>query len=245
MSTALNLPSRFRIEPFRLHRPTTLAAAMAHFADGATPMAGGIDLIDQMKLGARHDALVVLTHIPELRDVALHGGDLYIGATVTHGRLADDALVGKHLPGVAAAFAGIANMRIRDKGTVGGNIMAGMPGYEAAAIFAALDATVEFLMPDGTHRLVPVLQANRMAGLLKRVRIPKIGEVRFWWDRSHRDSLSLAVGRRNGATKVAVCPIAHPSFDFALEALGSTPFPGADHFYLRRVTEALLRKVPS
>ena len=110
---------------FELHRPATIAEALAALAGdkAARQVAGGTDLIVNMRRGlveAPH--LVDLGGIAELRKIALNGATLTIGTGVTLDRLANDAAVAQGFPAIAQAAAAVAGSTHRHVATVGGNL---------------------------------------------------------------------------------------------------------------------------
>src|SRR5579863_5221454 len=133
--------SRKLIAEFRLHRPRSAAEAAAIKAEGgpgAVFMAGGIDLVNRMKFGAAIADLVHLGGVTGLDAIEPTADGLRLGSLVTHDRLATSPVVRSLLPVLAQTWPDVANIRIRCKGTVGGNIMAGDPAYDFA--LAALAA---------------------------------------------------------------------------------------------------------
>ncbi len=109
----------------RLHRPTTVAAAVAlRAADaGARYLAGGTDLVVNTRRGIeRPTALVDLTAIPELTRIAVDGDGVRIGAAVSLAQLAADPDVARDFAAVAEAAAAVAGPTHRNYGTVGGNL---------------------------------------------------------------------------------------------------------------------------
>jgi len=115
-----------RLPPFRFHRPGTLSDAVALLAehgDAAMPVAGGTDLIPNMKHRLFEPAhLVSLTEIPELREVHVGDVEITLGATLTLGAMSSHPQVGQHLPTLAEAAALVAGPQIRNRGTLGGNV---------------------------------------------------------------------------------------------------------------------------
>ncbi|HEX9462956.1 MAG TPA: FAD binding domain-containing protein [Alphaproteobacteria bacterium] len=159
--------SRTRIPALSLERPTTIDAAcriLAESGDQAAICGGGIDLINRLKTGqaAGVTRLIWLSSIGELRGVRQIGDRLEIGAGTTHEALAGDPALRARYPSIAAYLGGLGNIRIRVQGTVGGNVMAGEPGYEILPLLQVLDATLHFVDP-GTFGplLVPARRFDR------------------------------------------------------------------------------------
>jgi carbon-monoxide dehydrogenase medium subunit len=140
--------------------PASLQEACAllkqHGAD-AKVFAGGAHLTILMKQGLyQPKALVNIKNIPELRGIEFDGAEgLIIGALVTHRDLETSALVKEKLPVLCEAEREVANIRVRNMGTVGGNLASGEPLTDLAQIFIALDAKVRITGPAG-QRTLPV-----------------------------------------------------------------------------------------
>lgn len=126
-----------RLHEYRYHRPRSLAEALEllHGRDDALPIAGGTDLVPNMKhrLFTPHH-LVALKGIAELQGVRLldAGGqpvdapgaaaELAIGACTTLSEVAASPLVQRYFPSLAAAAGQVAGPQIRNQGTLGGNL---------------------------------------------------------------------------------------------------------------------------
>jgi carbon-monoxide dehydrogenase medium subunit len=140
--------SRHRIHPFRLHRPQTAADAVALHAGSrgvAAYMGGGIDLMATLKTGRRLDDVIHLGALPDRTSINECGDDIFVGAGVTHDALAQSAVVRRSYPQLADRWAKLANNRIRIKGTLGGNLMAGNVSYDFPMVAVAADAQIEFM----------------------------------------------------------------------------------------------------
>jgi aerobic carbon-monoxide dehydrogenase medium subunit len=144
------------LRPFTLHRPETAeeaCALLARLGEDAVPYAGGTELLLLMKLGLlRPPHLVDVKRIRELNELA-DSDRLTIGATVTHRSLERSALVRERCPLVASVARHVANVRVRNVGTVGGNLAFADPHSDLATLFLALDARVELVSPRGRREL--------------------------------------------------------------------------------------------
>jgi CO/xanthine dehydrogenase FAD-binding subunit len=115
----------------------------------AVPVAGGTDLMVAVNAGsARPEALLDLSRVPELREVAGEDGSVAVGAAVTFARLARDwpAPLGE-------AAATVASVQIRNRATLGGNVCTASPAGDGLAVLAALDADVVAASADGERRV--------------------------------------------------------------------------------------------
>ena len=114
--------------PFQLLSPQTIpeAVALLSAADGpdnALPIAGGSDLLSEIKEGvARPDTLVSLANIPGLHGIAVSDEELTIGAAATISEIAEHAIIREEFTALAEAAAGLATPQIRNVGTLGGNL---------------------------------------------------------------------------------------------------------------------------
>jgi aerobic carbon-monoxide dehydrogenase medium subunit len=163
--------------------------------DGAHIIAGGTDLIDRMKCGLVVKDIVTVCHFEALRSIVWEGDDLRIGAAVTHHHFATNELV---TPSLRAVWATIANMRIRSRGTIGGNLMAGVPSYEGTALLAACGAIARMINMDGKSCAVSVADICTQRGMLIDVTIPKARQLSLRANRSFRHHLLIAIGQRPG-----------------------------------------------
>jgi xanthine dehydrogenase FAD-binding subunit len=112
----------------------------------ANPLAGGTNLVVDMRSG-RHapDVLVNINDLPELHQVELKGGELKIGSTVTIAELQFNPLVRKYCPVLVEAANTFANPLVRNRATLGGNLVDASPAADCAPPLLALDAEVELV----------------------------------------------------------------------------------------------------
>ena len=115
-----------RMQEYRYDRPVDLATALRTLAEhpgAAMPIAGGTDLVPNMKHALfTPRVLIGLKQIPELRGIAVTNGELVIGAAETLTTLAHAPLVRTHAPSLARAAGLVAGPQLRNAGTIGGNI---------------------------------------------------------------------------------------------------------------------------
>jgi carbon-monoxide dehydrogenase medium subunit len=171
------------LQPFSLEVPGDVWEALGlleQHGDAASLYMGGTELLLLLKLGlASVDVLVDGKRLADLRGIAVADHTLDIGAATTHRELETSADVQHHLPALAALSARVANPRVRNVGTLGGNLCFAEPHSDPATLLTALDASVE-LVSRGGRREVPLsdffvgpLQTARAdAEIMSRVRIP-------------------------------------------------------------------------
>lgn len=111
------------------------------YSEDAKVLAGGQSLIPIMKLRlASFPYLIDITRIEGLRYIKESGNGLSMGSLVNTGELTESELVKRHLPILAETASQIADLQVRNMGTVGGNIVHGDPGNDLPATMMALDA---------------------------------------------------------------------------------------------------------
>jgi aerobic carbon-monoxide dehydrogenase medium subunit len=146
------------IPRFALARPRSLAEAFDAFeASGgdAAWLAGGTELLQVMKMGlAQFGTLIDIKAIADLGGLERTAdGGLRVGALTTHRELERSDLIADELPGLAALEARVANVRVRNTGTIGGNLAFAEPHSDPATFLLACDATVRLASPRGRREL--------------------------------------------------------------------------------------------
>jgi carbon-monoxide dehydrogenase medium subunit len=199
--------SRSRIPDFQLLRPRNLteARAMLASAPAAMAMAGGLDVVNRMKDGLAPPVLVLLGGVADIDAIGLspEGDTIEIGAGACHDALANSEVLRACLPDLAQCWGQIANIRIRMQGTVAGNLMALMPGYEGAVLLSALGASLAYSTREAHGHRIAVREFGdaseaffRSGGLVEQVCVPlpAAGMTRrLLHDRSLRQMLSVAL----------------------------------------------------
>jgi carbon-monoxide dehydrogenase medium subunit len=122
-------------------------------------IAGGQSLLPLMKLRlARPERLIDIGRIESLRGVReTPDGRLAIGALTTYAQLLDDARV-TALALMADALPRIADVQVRNRGTIGGAIAHADPAADMPALLLALEAEVVVRSAPRGERLVPILE---------------------------------------------------------------------------------------
>jgi carbon-monoxide dehydrogenase medium subunit len=207
MASLVNHRSRSAISDFSLLRPGSLteARAMLYAEPGAVAMAGGLDIINRMKNGFAPPTLVALAGLKDFDAIRLSPVQdaIEIGAGTCHDALATSDLVRAQLPDLAHCWGQIANIRIRMQGTVAGNLLASLPGYEGATLLSALDASLSYSSSKSPRTSIKVAEIGdayeaffQSRPLVENVTVPlppPRTTRRLVYDRSMRPILSVAL----------------------------------------------------
>ena len=168
-------------------------------------LAGGTDLLVNLyKESSRlpdFDCLLDISNIPELKIINSINNFIEIGPLVTHSRLIDGPLIKNNFPVLVEAAYTIGSTQIRNRGTIGGNIVNASPAADLLPPLIALRAEVELTSRKG-KRVLPLeeflagpyktkLQANE---LLTKIKIPLLGDNYYndFQKISRRKALSIA-----------------------------------------------------
>jgi aerobic carbon-monoxide dehydrogenase medium subunit len=167
------------LPPFELHRPTSEDDArelLLRHGEDAAVICGGTELLLLIKLGyAAYGHLVAIDGVPTLGGVHADNGSLVIGATATHREIESSSLVLELLPALAAMERRVANIRVRNVGTLGGNLCFSDPHSDPATFLLALDAEAEWAdrrAPLSEFLIGPYQTALAPGELLRAIRIP-------------------------------------------------------------------------
>ncbi len=141
--------------PTRYLRPASLAEAVDALAEpDARALAGGQSLLPAMKLRlARPSLLVDIGRLP-LGGIAAADGETRIGALATWRELAASPLFQRpELAAVAECAAGIGDLQVRNRGTLGGGLAHADPAADMPAVALALSARLVVHGPGGRRQL--------------------------------------------------------------------------------------------
>ena len=141
-------------------RPSSVQEALGLLSEyeGARPLAGGQTLVNVMKArAAAPDVLVDLQDLDELKGIDLGAdGTLSLGAMATYSDVIGSAEA-RARPILGEVCAQIADVQVRNRGTVGGNICSNDPTNHLPPLLVALGATMT-IRAAGGERTVPAEQ---------------------------------------------------------------------------------------
>lgn len=147
----MDLPIRRLLCPSSLHEALTLLGS----EPGARPVAGGTDLVVQLRDGRRSAETLVDLGQVGLTWIVEREGAVEIGAGTPMDAIADAPAVRRRAPALAAAAARVGAWPIQCRATLGGNLANASPAADTAPPLLVADATVELVSFAG-RRLLPV-----------------------------------------------------------------------------------------
>jgi carbon-monoxide dehydrogenase medium subunit len=144
---------------FDYQAPTTVAEAiqlMAKHNGTARPLAGGTDLIDQMRVGRfAPDMLIDVKKLKELNVLFTDADGLHVGAAVPCYRIYGDETVTSQYTALADSCRIIGSVQIQSRASMGGNLCNSGPAADSIPSMIALGGICVIAGPGGT-REVPV-----------------------------------------------------------------------------------------
>jgi len=156
-------------------------ALMTQYGDRAQVLAGGTDLIVQMKMErVAPEYVISIQRIPRLDGIVFRSDGVHIGATSSIWSIRNNPGIQAHYPALAEACASFSTTQVQFMGTVGGNLCNGSPASDSAPALIVLGAEVVIESADGERRLLleefflgPGKTALRRGELFVEVVIPR------------------------------------------------------------------------
>jgi xanthine dehydrogenase FAD-binding subunit len=144
---------------FDYQAPSTLADAITMLAKNngtARPLAGGTDVIDQIRVGRLSpNVLIDVKQLPELNVLSTDADGLHVGAAVPCYRIYGDENVNSQYAALADSCHIIGGVQIQSRASIGGNLCNSGPAADSIPSMIALNGVCVIAGPDGT-REVPV-----------------------------------------------------------------------------------------
>ena len=130
---------------FRLEEPQSVAETselLGRFGDSAKIYAGGTELLLAMKEGlVQYERLINVKRLG-LNQISAENGAVKIGALCTHHELELSPAIQQRLPSLLKLEHNVANVRVRQAGTIGGNLCFAEPHADPGTLLMALGATM-------------------------------------------------------------------------------------------------------
>jgi len=128
---------------------------LARFGDDAKIIAGGQSLLPMLNLRLAKPAVLIDINGADQREPSVEGDLLRLPALTRHRTLLEHRLVRRHCPLVADAVRYVGNVRVRNRGTIGGSLAHADPAAEIGSCALVLGAQA-LTRGGGGQRVVPV-----------------------------------------------------------------------------------------
>jgi CO/xanthine dehydrogenase FAD-binding subunit len=136
--------------------PQSIDEAIGELGRGeARPLAGGTDLLPQLREGRRStDRIIDLKRIAELGTVQSRAdGGVEIGAAMSATRVARNATIAGAYPAIAASARLIGAVQVQNRASLGGNVCNGAPSADAVPGLICYEARAHIAGPKGRRHL--------------------------------------------------------------------------------------------
>jgi CO/xanthine dehydrogenase FAD-binding subunit len=158
------------------HTPTTVDEALAllvHYEGRARVISGGTDLLIDLQQAAHegdsgHEkpaALVDVTRISEMTQIAFADGLFTVGAAVTHAQIVKSAELETLATCLVESCGVVGGPQVRNVGTLGGNVAHALPAGDGTTSLVALDAEGLVAWSDGRREWLPIGQLYKGPGI--------------------------------------------------------------------------------
>ncbi len=213
--------------------------ALETYAGKARILAGGTDLLLELRRPGTPspEAIVDISRVTPLRGISFHEGEIRIGPLTTHTELSRSAVLRSQAGFLAIAAGAVGSPQIRNRGTIGGNIMNAATCADTVPPLVALGARLTLRSVQG-ERVVDIngffekpykalAQENELLTLIRFPPVPVNARTAF-----------VKLGRRNAlsiARLSVAAMVARNSQGIITEA---RIVPGAALPVWKRITEA-------
>jgi aerobic carbon-monoxide dehydrogenase medium subunit len=148
------------LKPFSIHEPSSSENAsklLNEFGWDGSIYAGGTELLVVMREGlADFPHLINIKKIPEIDSISVETDKklIRIGAGTTHRSIETSTLIEQYAPLLAEVEKQVANIRVRNMGTIGGNLCFAEPHSDPATLFMAWEGALFELTSQDKARMV-------------------------------------------------------------------------------------------
>ena len=209
--------------------PATLDEALATLGQAAGDViiiAGGTDLLPRIRAGAKNPRLLLDLKRLDLAGIRQDDNFLYLGAQLTHTQVLESKLLMGEFPALVAACRVIGGPSIRNRGTLGGNLVNASPAADTAPPLLVYNADL-LLVKESGRRWLPLDEFFLGPGQTALAKDEIVKEIRLPLSSEASAAVFMKLGKRQ-AMAIAVVSVAarltinhNEQVDQARIALGS------------------------
>ena len=170
---------------------------------GAAILCGGTDLLIKMRAGMIEPELLLdITQVESLHGIRVEGSNLEIGAATLESDIIRSSLVNEYVPLLASVLRQLGSVQIRNRGTLGGNIVNASPAADSAIPLLLYDTDIQIAGPQGERWIHledfftgpgrTTLEPGHFVRAL-RLPIPDAGFSAFFHKVGKRNALTIAI----------------------------------------------------
>jgi len=150
------IPDHFTDAPAKLRELPDPDAPDQEADEADYLVAGGTDIYVQEGEDLPHGRVAVLNHFPHMEGVELTDGEFRCGALTSFEDFGQHPEIRRLIPNIDHHLFLIASLHIRNRATLGGNIVNASPIGDMTALLLALDSELVLETTDGDRRVVPM-----------------------------------------------------------------------------------------
>lgn len=240
------------MRPFEYIRVQSLEQTvdwLSEYGSEASILAGGTDLLIEWRRtsGKAPRVVVDISEVEAFKGISSNEGSVTIGPLATHDEILTSPLVQEFAPLLSTAAATIGSPQIRNRGTVGGNIMNAATCADTIPPLIALGATITLRSKTGSRQInlvdlfvKPYQTIAQADEILTSIQFPKLHAM--------TRTAFIKLGRRNALSIARLSVAAVIASDAEGRIVDARIVPGAALPTWRRVSEAeqiLLGEKPS
>jgi xanthine dehydrogenase small subunit len=139
--------------------PSNLSEAISYLAapgEVDAVLAGTTDFLTEMQMGHLEPKRVIdISRLPELLSIEAGDGFVEIGAAVSFSTIVASALIQKSFPALVACAREVGAVAIRNRATLGGNLISASPAADSPPVLMVLDGALKLVSKTG-ERLIPI-----------------------------------------------------------------------------------------
>lgn len=192
---------------FEYYAPRSLGDALnflSEHKDDVKILSGGQSLLPLMKMRLSKPAFIVdIGRLPGLDAIIEEGNSVIVGALVTHSQIESSDLLKRKCPLLPQTATTIADVQVRNRGTLGGSVAHADPAGDWPAAVVALDAEIQVSGKSGARWIT---SGDFFLGLLMSVLEPDeiVTAVKFPVTGADKTAYLKAAPRSSGFAVVGV-----------------------------------------